>query len=189
MIDAESGLTFTNESGTLATTRHPLLVAAVSHLLRIRPRSIGFAALLEAARAGMSRESGSAAGTEDDAGVLGNFVLKCYMTQFLSLGTWEPQCADHPSERPVASALARELVRTIRFVPSLYHEPVQIHDALGQRLLELLDGTRDRADLLAELNQMVERGEAQLPARAASITPEMLERKLKDLARFGLLTH
>jgi hypothetical protein len=88
----------------------------------------------------------------------------------------------------VASPLARALVGTVRFVPSLYHEPVQIHDALGQRLLELLDGTRDRASLLVELNRMIQSGEAQLPGGASEITPAMLEQKLDDLARFGLLT-
>jgi methyltransferase-like protein len=187
-IDAEGSLHFTNDSGTLATTKHPLLVAAVGWLLKMRPKSIPFPELLDAARANADRSAGQTAGREADAGVLRSFVLKCYMTQFLALSTWKPRCADGPSERPVASPVARALVRTVRFVPSLYHEPVNVQDVLGQRLLELLDGTRDRPALLTELNAIVERGEAQLPDGAAAVTPSILEQKLGALAKFGLLT-
>jgi SAM-dependent methyltransferase len=188
-IDAESGLRFVNEEATLAATRHPLVVAAVSHLLKKRPRSVPFAELLSAAQADESVHSTMVSDPERDGRLLGDFVLRCYLTRLLDLGIWDAPCAPHASERPTASALARALVRTSRFVPSLRHDSVAIQDELGQRLLELLDGSRDRSSLLVELNATVAAGHVQLPDGATAVTPPMLEEKLESLARLALLSN
>ena len=54
---------------------------------------------------------------------------------------------------------------------TLLHTSVEVGDELGRRLIGLLDGTRDRAALMAELGR---------PA-------DELERSLEGLARLGLL--
>ena len=56
-------------------------------------------------------------------------------------------------------------------VTTLRHTSVEVPDALGRRLIGLLDGTRDRAALLRELGR---------PA-------DELERSLEGLARIGVL--
>jgi hypothetical protein len=69
-------------------------------------------------------------------------------------------------------------------VTNLRHGSVRIEDELGRRLVELLDGRRDRAALVAELRAF----------GTASGTPvpddleDGLERSLRGLAGLALLT-
>ena len=215
VIDPALGVRFEGSNETLAKTRHPLLVAAVSHLLKVRPRFVPFDELLRvsqsnrdlSAHAGSepdevwlgekapmpSQENesggpGTAKTLDKDFRVLKGFVLRCYMARLLNLVTREPHFVTSPSERPVASALARAILRQARFVPSLRHDSIAFDDELGRRLLELLDGTRDRSDLLRELNASVASNKAQLPDGATSVTAELLEEKLTGLAQLALLT-
>ena len=215
VIDPALGVRFEGSNETLAKTRHPLLVAAVSHLLKVRPRFVPFDELLRvsqsnrdlSAHAGSepdevwlgekapmpSQENengspGTAKTLDKDFRVLKGFVLRCYMARLLNLVTREPHFVTYPSERPVASALAQAILRQARFVPSLRHDSIAFDDELGRRLLELLDGTRDRSDLLRELNASVASNKAQLPDGATSVTAELLEEKLTGLAQLALLT-
>ena len=63
---------------------------------------------------------------------------------------------------------------------SLLHTRVRIPDANARRLWTLLDGTRDRAALVAEIN-----GPAFAYQRDAAMT--YVERALAQFARLGLL--
>ena len=66
---------------------------------------------------------------------------------------------------------------------NLRHTQVRIEDDLGRRLVTLLDGTRDRGALAAELRAfLVDRGDP-APADLA----DALDRSLQGLARLALL--
>jgi SAM-dependent methyltransferase len=98
-------------------------------------------------------------------------LLRAYPAGLVQLHVWAPALASAPSERPVASALARVQAATGTRVTNLRHAGVDVPDALGRRLITLLDGTRDRAALLGELGR---------PA-------DELERSLQGLASIALL--
>ena len=215
VVDAAKGVRFQGSNETLAKTSHPLLVAAVSHLLNVRPRFVPFEELLSVSQASRrsnphpgsepdeiwvgesksnppseneSRQAGSANMPGIDFRVLKGFVLRCYMARLLNLVTTEPHFVTCPSERPVASALARAKVRQARCVPTLRHDSVAFDDEIGRRLFELLDGTRNRQDLLRELNASVAANNVQLPGGLKSVTAELLEERLAALAQLALLT-
>ena len=59
---------------------------------------------------------------------------------------------------------------------TLRHRSVHLEDGLGRRLIVLLDGTRDRAALAAEMRPY-----------AGGAVEAALERSLDGLARLGLL--
>jgi hypothetical protein len=173
------------DGDTLASTSHPLLVAAVGHLLEVRPAAVPFAELLAAARAASaSARSGEAL---EDGALLEAFVLRCHLTRLLDLGTWQPSLQIRPSERPVASALARAKIRSHPMVPSLRHDAVAILDETGRELFTMLDGTRDRTQLLRELNAL--QAAAAAPGETTTpVTAEILEEKLLQLAQLALLS-
>ena len=98
-------------------------------------------------------------------------LQRAYAANLVRLHVWAPRLATAPGERPVASALARLQAAEGTRVTTLLHATVEVPDELGRRLIRLLDGTRDRAALLAELGR---------PA-------DELERSLEGLARTGLL--
>jgi len=85
-----------------------------------------------------------------------------------------------PGERPLAGALARYEAVTRNELTSLLHTRVRIPDANARRLVTLLDGTRDRAALVAEIN-----GPAFAYQRDAART--FVDRALVQFARLGLL--
>jgi protein-L-isoaspartate O-methyltransferase len=85
-----------------------------------------------------------------------------------------------PSERPVASPLARLQARTSDVVTTLLHVPVRIADTNALRLLPLVDGTRDRAALAAAVKHIAFNIES---SRAGDFVNFALEK----FARLGLL--
>jgi hypothetical protein len=89
----------------------------------------------------------------------------------VQLHVWTPPLPAEVPERPVASALARLQAARGTRLTNLWHGSVEVPDELGRRLITLLDGTRDRAALLGELER---------PANE-------LERSLEGLARIALL--
>jgi SAM-dependent methyltransferase len=106
-----------------------------------------------------------------DEPVVAETLRRAYAANLVRLHVWSPRLATAASERPVASALARLQAAEGTRVTTLLHTSVEIGDELGRRLIRLLDGTRDRAALTAEL------------ARPA----DELERSLEGLARIALL--
>jgi hypothetical protein len=108
---------------------------------------------------------------------LGDFLLQLYAADMISLQThWNPYVL-HPSERPESSRLARLMIDRRERVTNQEHVDVVISGRMGAELLRRLDGTRDRAALLAEL-QRIDPG----------ATPKDLDASLSTLAGLALLT-
>jgi SAM-dependent methyltransferase len=98
-------------------------------------------------------------------------LRRAYAANLVHLHVWAPPLVTAAGERPRASALARLQAAAGTRVTTLLHTSVEVGDELGRRLIRLLDGTRDRAALAAELGR---------PA-------DELERSLEGLARIALL--
>ena len=88
-----------------------------------------------------------------------------------------PVYAAVAGERPRASALARLQAERAIDVTSLRHENVRMEEPAARTLLTLLDGTRDRAALRADL----------AAAGGPDLAPDALEASLADLGALGLL--
>jgi len=73
----------------------------------------------------------------------------------VQLHTTPSPCVRVAGERPLASPLARLQLRDRATVSSLLMANIDVTDALTRELLVRLDGTRDRAALLAELRGCV----------------------------------
>jgi hypothetical protein len=82
------------------------------------------------------------------------------------------------SERPRAFALARIQAASGAPITTLRHSDVEIQDRLARELIRLLDGARDRAALLRDLQPL---------AGAEPLRLEDLERNLAKLAHRALL--
>jgi hypothetical protein len=110
-------------------------------------------------------------------------ILRCYAANLVQLHATSPPLTTSVSERPEASPLARHQARSGHLVTNLRHAGVRLEDDLGRRLVVLLDGTRDRVQLLHELRSfLLETGsEVPEPLEAG------LERSLDGIARLALL--
>jgi SAM-dependent methyltransferase len=152
-VDESDGrVEFRGPSGASLTTDHDSVKAALTRLGEAWPAALPVAEL------------------GDDPAVA-ETLRRAYAANIVRLHVWAPELTTTPSERPVASALARLQAAEGTHVTTLVHTTVDVGDETGLRLIRLLDGTRDRAALVAELDR---------PA-------DELERSLEGLARIGLL--
>jgi SAM-dependent methyltransferase len=107
-------------------------------------------------------------------------LIDAYGSDLVELHVEPPGIAIRPSDRPVASPLARLQARTGGEVTTLLHMAVSIADTNALKLLPLVDGTRDRAALASSLGRL---GIQLDPSRAG----EFVDYALQKFARLGLL--
>jgi SAM-dependent methyltransferase len=170
----------------------PLAKAALLELGEAWPLRRSIPELAARAQARLVGLGLPAAEGDDQIGVLIEILFQTYAAGVIQLHTFMPALALEPGERPIASPLARLQARRHErpLVTTLLHTHLLVEDALGRHALQLLDGTRDRAALLADLRRWVrEQGPAAATDAAppVDISPVALEAKLRELARLGLL--
>jgi hypothetical protein len=167
------------EAPAAETARSPeekLLQAMLDALHDASPRRLELAELM--ARVGAGAEAGTLKRLGSDA--FRQLALGAAQAGALELHVHAPALVLEPGERPVASAVARLQIESDNIVTSLCHDSVKLDDAVSSKLLLLLDGTRDRAALGAELVDVLE-GDSQ------SAQAEALDVRLANLAKLALL--
>jgi SAM-dependent methyltransferase len=163
---ATGRVTLTGSAGSRLTTDHPVLIAALERIGSRWPAAAWIADLA-------GDDSGAELATICEA------LLPCFAANLVRLHTHPPALSTTPGEKPRASPLARLQARDRRLMTTLRHTSVGLEDELGWRLVMLLDGTRDRAALLAALAEGSTGPRADLERD--------LERSLNTLAGVGLL--
>jgi hypothetical protein len=130
------------------TTTDPLIKALLMALCESWPRSVPVPELWTrvdnalASRPDVPRERSPQGFRETLLSGFGNGILELHVT--------EPSFAMDISERPVASPYARRESREGNLVTNLRHRIVEL-GPFDRLVVERLDGTRDRADLIDEL--------------------------------------
>jgi SAM-dependent methyltransferase len=114
-----------------------------------------------------------------DAEALAKLVLKAALTGAVTLHARQPRLALTAGERPLGSAVARLQAETDDVVTNLRHQGVRLDDPVARKLLTLLDGNRDRAQLLTGMGGDL--------APEPSSRAQQLEEHLRTLARLALL--
>lgn len=199
VIDSAAVEMFKGHKGASLSTNHPLTKAAMLQLGRVWPASLHFDDLIGAARLelnpGLARKNGDIA--RDDRLRPGEFLSRAYAANLIELHSHASQFVLEAGSRPTASRLARLQLEKCTTATTLRHTSVQVIDAVGRKLLVLLDGTRDRSALLEELGRLVVSGQVSIEreGRAISDTDEALnfladelEHNLAAIARLALLT-
>jgi methyltransferase-like protein len=186
---------FRARKGTLLATDHPLSKAALIVLRAAWPQALPFRELLAEARK-RAGELSRGGGLDEEAMTMAEIMLRGYESGLLELHLAPLPLVTTVSDKPRASAFARWQLETRTSATTLRHTTLDVEDALGRHLIQLLDGTHDRKALVAELAPMVAAGLVSLsdhgkpvnePERAGIVMQEQLEPKLQQLARLGLL--
>ena len=129
---------FAGPTGSTLTTDHPLVIDALKRAASAWPAAVWVRDLLGRRRSGRAR-------------ALCDALLRSYAANLVALHVHPPRPTTAPGDAPRATALARHQAAAGETVTNLRHASVRIEDDLGRRLVTLLDGTRDRAALAAEL--------------------------------------
>jgi len=143
--------TFQEPSGRNFNVGGAMAVSAFEHLAEIWPQSIRFEELLEIAR---KKSNTNDAG---DADALASCILTLFAGAFCTLRTEPVPFVSEISEKPIASSLAREQSKTREIVVNQLHDNMRV-DVLSRNLLQLMDGTRNKSQLIEELAKLVQNG-------------------------------
>jgi hypothetical protein len=111
---------------------------------------------------------------------LETLLRDAYVGNVVNLHLHPPAVASAPSERPRASALARWQAAHHQDLTNLLHTRIRVPDPNARQLLQLLDGTRTRRELVAAT-------EASLPAAVRPQAAGFVDHVLVQFARLGLL--
>ncbi|PRQ05855.1 tRNA (guanine-N(7)-)-methyltransferase [Enhygromyxa salina] len=156
-------LGFLSASGARISSPEPLTKAALIELGERWPATLDFDTLLEAAAARV-REAGVAPNgdggdngepePEPDRERLAADLIECLLRKAVLARVWEPPLATELGDKPRVSAFNRIAADREGWVATLHHNRSKLAAPL-QRLVPLLDGTRDRAQLIAEVTALV----------------------------------
>jgi methyltransferase-like protein/SAM-dependent methyltransferase len=149
------------------TTTHPLIKASLVCLAEQRPRSVPFNELLEKAYAKLG-QSPNAVQSLQDTDLLAAALLRCHECDLIEVFGTEAAFALAPSERPVASPLARLQASQGEPVTSLRHRIVDLSQ-FDIFVLSQLDGSRNEADLRDAVMDQVRQGRLVLEHRGQPV--------------------
>jgi cyclopropane fatty-acyl-phospholipid synthase-like methyltransferase len=163
--------TFEGPTSSTLTTDHPIVIDALERIGNSWPAAVWMRELMPQAASDADREA------------LYDALLRSYAGNLVQLHVHPPELVTSPGERPEASPLAREQARAGGLVTNLRHTGVRVEDDLGRRLVMLLDGSRNRAELATELGSWLKQSSHEVPEDLI----DGLERSLAALAALGLL--
>jgi SAM-dependent methyltransferase len=169
--DRSGRVTFEGPTGSTLTTDHPLVVRALERIAGSWPGAVWVHELIPPHA------------SEEDRGAICGALLRSYAGNLVQLHAMPPPLTTSISDRPEACPLARHQASSGELVTNLRHAGVRIEDELGRRLVILLDGTRDRAQLLDELRAFLLEAGGRVPEDLEG----GLERSLQGLAGLALL--
>jgi SAM-dependent methyltransferase len=156
---------FETAEGFSMSTSEPLVLAAMNALADAWPAALDFPTLLGCA----CQAVGLQAPVALVAARLRHVLLQAYIARVVLLHTCPPTLSARAGEHPLASPLVRaQCARGARVVTSLLHTSIKLEQDGDGALLELLDGTRDRQALAAELSRPLDEIDAAL-LRLASV--------------------
>jgi methyltransferase-like protein len=90
--------------------------------------------------------------------ILAADLLQCYSARVVEFHTWQADFVTTVSEKPRISKLAGYLNSNRKnFSVNQRHETIGL-DAVGQNLIDILDGSKDRKDMLEYLFGLTEKG-------------------------------
>lgn len=161
-------VTFTGANGSNLTTDHGAVIAALERVVAAWPAILPVAELWPPDAEPQERQ------------LICEALMRCYSAALAGVHTQPATFGTGAAAQPRVTAVARLQAREGPMVANLRHEPVTLDDP-ARMLVTLLDGTRDRAALLGDLETSM----SGTVARADLAV--WLERSLAELARSALL--
>jgi len=184
-VSQTGAVTFRSPDNIAVTTNNPIVVASLTALFEARPRYLGFADLLERARARSPNADLSDAALGPDA--LAGALLECALSGLVELSRCSSRAVDEVTERPVALRLARHRAATSALVPNAHHYTIQVAD-IERFVLVCLDGTRTKTEVVSLVEEaittggLVSSGDAVPSHGQVEATVEAVLTRLKDSA-------
>ncbi|MCA9088368.1 MAG: methyltransferase regulatory domain-containing protein [Planctomycetaceae bacterium] len=184
--------------GSKLTTTSPVVKAAMMHLQKAWPSSLPFTELAATSR---SFIAGRPVPVDqevmsDVSQSLAKTMLRCFATSMIDLHISEPSFRREPSDKPLASPLARAQASEQASATNRLHEHMALDD-IQRFVLRRLDGQHDRESLVRDAAEAVSRGDLVLfqpdgrrltsAQDAQNVLADLIPQVVVSLARMALL--
>jgi methyltransferase-like protein/SAM-dependent methyltransferase len=156
-LAAGAAVAFEAANELVLTSSRSVTKAALVALGQRWPAAVPFPEVWEATRGLLSQGNLIVPDEEATKRDLAADLLECYFRGGIELRTAAPSFAREVGERPSVSAYARWQARHAAFATNRRHERVAL-DPAAVHIVQLLDGTRDRAAIVDALVQLVADG-------------------------------
>lgn len=154
---------FAGPGGARTSTDWPLVKAALVCLSEKWPDYVHFDDLVAGSRDRLAESSPEATTTDEDVARLAENLLHLCVAGSVHLHSHAPSFVTSAGDAPLAGRLARAQARGGGAVANRRHRGVRL-DPFDRHVLELLDGTRNREQLVEQLSSAV--GQGRLVAQA-----------------------
>lgn len=187
-FDSLSPVEFRTPDGITLTTNRPLIKRMLGSLFDWWPQSVSVAELWEAWLIDAERFPADWIAAEPIR-MFEDFLkelLGLFLSELIELHTHVPSFSADISERPAASALARNMARRAVNVTNLRHFTVELND-FERLVLVRLDGTHTVDDVLQSLLEDVAEGRMSLETQVTDVSDAEAARELMSNALNSVL--
>lgn len=175
------------------STDHDLTIAALRTIIGYWPSSIPFGDLVVACGKALSASPDDTGRIERE---LTAVVMDLFGCEALELHAAPIPCVRTPGEKPAVTPLCRLQAARREAVTNRRHRPVRIDDDAAHFILLLLDGSRDRVALAAEMARALREGRLRIEyqgrplsehPQADAILLQLVAHRLRGFADHALL--
>jgi len=159
---------------------------ALRHLIECTPQRRSVTHLAQIVQDQLAGLGAAEIWTVDSPSALARFLVEACAPKLALLHGAAPDVVSPPGERPVAFCVAREQAKSGGNLTTVYHHALVPEDRWIRELVARADGTRTRAELMAELDRLARESDpadwATWPAAAGDFRAA-----LAKIAQLGLL--
>lgn len=181
---------FVGKKGAGVEIDHPLTKAALIYLGKVWANPVHFSELLEKSRQILEAEGFTADDWETQNNTTTTVLWQMYYsTGLVELYVSQPQISIDAGEKPKVNKLARWQAKHGQNISTLLGMSIKIEDEISHHLIELMDGTQTRAELLEAMTEFVKNTD-EMPDKQDFLDnlPDWLEQNIAYSARMGLFS-
>lgn len=136
---------------------HPLTKAALVYLGEIWGNSANFSGIIENARRILKAENVEDGDSEQDCEIVAAILWQmCLGTGSVEINANPRNIRAQAGDKPKVNRLARWQIKRGQNISTFFGTSIKAEDEISRRLIELMDGTRTRAELLKQIGEFVE---------------------------------
>lgn len=179
---------FTGFNNASIEIDQPLAKAALAYLGSIWGRAIAFPDLIENTKRLLFENGYAGDDWERQTEIVRAIVLQIALaSNMIELHVYQPAGLTELSETPELNRLARWQMRFAQNILTTLGLDMKIEDTVSRHLLELLDGTRDKADLVYAMTEFIKDSQG-IDKKLLRSLPEWIDESLSNLARIGVFS-
>jgi SAM-dependent methyltransferase len=179
---------FANAKGHTMQIDHPLTKAALAYLGEIWGRSIATTELLGAAKQIVENAGGRSDDWKRESETTRTILLQIAVaSDLIELHTYAPNASQTAGDKPKVNRLSRWQLRDANNVLTQLNKDLKLEDKTAHRLLEIMDGSRNRSAIVAQMRAFVRSArDIQDKEEIIRDMPGWVEASISDLSTLGL---